>query len=66
MNTYDLKLIAGRIFSKDFGGTDGSVIFNEKAITQIGFNKPQDALNKRIDFWGGTYTIIGVVKNFHQ
>ena len=66
LKTYGLKLIAGRAFSKDFGGDDSTVIFNEKAIQQLGFNKPEDALNKRIDFWGGKYTIIGVAKNFHQ
>jgi putative ABC transport system permease protein len=61
-----MKLIAGRAFSKDFGGDDSTVIFNEKAVQQLGFNKPEDALNKRIDFWGRQYTIIGVAKNFHQ
>ena len=29
-------------------------------------NKPEDAVGKRIDFWGRRYTIIGVVENFHQ
>ncbi len=43
-----------------------SVIFNRKAIEQLGFNKPEEALNKRIDFWGRRYTIEGVTENFHQ
>ncbi|HEY4325692.1 MAG TPA: FtsX-like permease family protein, partial [Mucilaginibacter sp.] len=25
-----------------------------------------DAINKRLDFWGKTYTIVGVVDNYHQ
>ena len=62
----DLKLIAGRAFSKSFGTDDSTVIFNRKAIEQLGFNKPEEALNKRIDFWGGQYTIVGVTENFHQ
>ena len=66
MKTYGLQMAAGRPFSKDFGTDDSSVIFNEKAIELIGFNKPEEALNKRIFFWGGTYTIVGVSKNFHQ
>jgi putative ABC transport system permease protein len=66
MKTYDLKLIAGRIFSKSFGTDDSAVIFNRKAIEQLGFNKPEEALNKRIDFWGRRYTIVGVAENFHQ
>jgi putative ABC transport system permease protein len=66
MKTYSLKLVAGRIFSKDFGTDDSAVIFNRKAVQQLGFNKPEEALNKRIDFWGRRYTIIGVTENFHQ
>jgi putative ABC transport system permease protein len=66
MKTYGLKLIAGRIFSKNFGTDDSAVIFNRKAAEQLGFNKPEEALNKRIDFWGRVYTIVGVTENFHQ
>ena len=66
MKTYGLKLVAGRVFSRSFGSDDSAVIFNTKAIQQLGFNKPEEALNKRIDFWGRTYTIVGVTENFHQ
>jgi putative ABC transport system permease protein len=63
---YDLKLIAGRIFSKDFRTDDQAVIFNRKGIEQLGFNNPEEALGKKIDFWGAQYTIAGVTENFHQ
>ena len=66
ISTYGLKMVAGRAFSKDFANDKNNVIFNEKAVQQLGFNKPADALNKRIDFWGNQYTIVGVVANFHQ
>lgn len=66
MKTYGLKLIAGRVFSKEFGTDDSAVIFNKKGIELLGFDKPGDALNKRIDFWGRRYTIVGVTENFHQ
>ncbi|MEP6949357.1 MAG: ABC transporter permease [Ginsengibacter sp.] len=66
MKTYGLKVVAGRVFSKSFATDDSSVIFNRKAIEQLGFNKPEEALNKRIDFWGRRYTIVGVTENFHQ
>ena len=32
----------------------------------MGFDKPEQALGKQIDFWGKTYTIVGVIDNFHQ
>lgn len=64
--TYGLKMIAGRAFSKQFGSDKNSVIFNRKGIEQLGFNKPEEALGKKIDFWGDQYTIEGVTENFHQ
>ena len=66
LKTFGIKLIAGRKFSKEFGTDDQTVIFNQKAIEELGFNKPEEALNKKIDFWGKQYTIVGVAENFHQ
>ncbi|MGF7073638.1 ABC transporter permease [Mucilaginibacter sp. 3215] len=66
LNAYDIKLIAGRKFSKGFGDEPHKVVFNKKAVEQLGFTKPADALGKRIDFWGDVYEIIGVADNFHQ
>jgi putative ABC transport system permease protein len=66
INVYGLKLIAGRAFSKDFGTDAKAVIFNRKGIEQLGFNKPEESLGKKIDFWGEQYTIAGVTENFHQ
>lgn len=66
MKQYGLKLIAGRHFSKDFGTDDSAVIFNKKGFEQLGLNKPEDAIGKRIDFWGQRFTIVGVAENFHQ
>ncbi len=66
MKLYGLKLIAGRLFSREFGTDNKAVIFNKKGIEQLGFNKPEEALGKRIDFWGEQYTIVGVTDNFHQ
>ena len=66
MNQYGIKLIAGRYFSRDFGTDDSAVIFNKKGFEQLGLDKPEDAVGKRIDFWGRRYTIVGVAENFHQ
>ncbi|HET7898219.1 MAG TPA: FtsX-like permease family protein, partial [Flavisolibacter sp.] len=63
---YGLKIIAGRAFSKDFGTDDKAVIFNKKGLEQLGFTKPEEALGKKIDFWGEQYSIVGVTDNFHQ
>ncbi len=66
IKTYGMKMIAGRAFSKDYGSDKHSVIFNRKGIEQLGFTKPEEALGKKIDFWGDQYTIEGIAENFHQ
>jgi putative ABC transport system permease protein len=66
LKAYSAKLIAGRTFSKDFGTDPHTVVFNEKATEEMGFEKPEQAVGKQIDFWGQVYTIIGVVQNYHQ
>jgi len=66
MKLYGIKLIAGRLFSKEFGSDDHAVIFNKRGFEQLGLNKPEEAIGKKIDFWGEQYTIVGVSENFHQ
>lgn len=66
LDTYGLKLLKGRNFSTQFSTDPHAVLFNEAAVKLMGFTKLEDALNKRIDFWGEQYTIIGVVSNHHQ
>jgi len=65
MDAFGLKLLKGRNFYS--GLTDSlAVLFNEAAIKKMGFAKNEDALNKKIEFWGRQYTIVGVVSNHHQ
>jgi putative ABC transport system permease protein len=66
LKLYGIKLIAGRVFSKDFGSDDHAVIFSKKGFEQLGLEKPEDAIGKKIDFWGEQYTIVGITENFHQ
>ena len=66
VNQFGLNLIAGRAFSEEFGTDPEAVIFNRAGIAQLGFTNPEEAIGKRIDFWGDQYTIIGVSENFNQ
>ena len=64
--TYDVKLIAGRNFSKanpsDFGE---AVILNETALTLLGFPNAESAIDQ--EFAGfPAKKIIGVIKDFRQ
>lgn len=62
---FGMKLLAGRNFSKDFPTDKKAAILNDKALAQMGFKEPQDAIGKKISN-GDTLTVIGVVQSFHH
>ncbi|SDK00964.1 putative ABC transport system permease protein [Catalinimonas alkaloidigena] len=66
LDAYGLKLLAGRKFGEEYGNDPGTVVFSRTGVQQLGFDNPDDALNKEIEFWGATYTVVGVVDDFHQ
>jgi len=68
VGTFGLKLLAGRAFQKSFGNEQASLLVNEACLPNLGLNKPEDAIGKKILLEGepDPATIIGVVKNWHQ
>ena len=63
---YQLKLVAGRAFSKAFGSdTTQSMILNEAGVKMLGYHSPQDAIGRDFSQWGRKGKIIGVVNDFH-
>ncbi len=63
---YGLTILEGRNFSRDFGQNGETVLLNESAIALMGFEDNASAMNVPIYFWGDTFNIVGVVKNYHQ
>lgn len=68
INMFGLQMAAGRSFKKNFGDDTSSLLVNEAALPQLGFNNAADAIGKKIMLEGQKEptTIIGVVKNWHQ
>lgn len=66
LTAFNLKVLAGRVFGESFRTDTGALVFSKKGAEQLGFNKPADALGKRVFFWGKNYTVVGVVDDFHQ
>ena len=66
IKSYGLEVIEGRPFSGDVVNERESVLLNQSAARQMGFTKPELAINDQIFFWGDTFKIVGVVKNYHQ
>lgn len=64
--TYQVKILAGRSFSKDIPGDDSlSFIINETAARQFGWENPVDHVNEEFQYAGVNGKLIGVVKDFH-
>lgn len=63
---FGLKVVAGRPYSGEVANESSNVLLNESASKLMGFEKPEDAINDQIYFWGDTFRIVGVVKNYHQ
>lgn len=66
VETFDLKLIAGRSFSRDYGDEESKILFSRSAVKDFGFASPEEALGTRINFWGNIYTIVGVLEDYHH
>jgi putative ABC transport system permease protein len=75
IKTLDLKLAAGRDFSRTMAGDkDHAWIINETAVKELGFQTPEKALGQTLQWhpWGAkdpdslkTGQIVGVVKDFN-
>jgi ABC-type antimicrobial peptide transport system permease subunit len=63
LETFEMEVIEGRSFSKDYVTDASNYVINEKAIQLLNVDDP---LGKKITFWGRQGEIIGVVKNFHH
>ncbi|CAN5917518.1 ABC transporter permease [soil metagenome] len=75
LQTLDVEVVAGRAFSKEYQtDADQAFMINEKAVKELGFGTPGQALGQTLlwNVWNETHPdslkegkIIGVVKDFH-
>jgi putative ABC transport system permease protein len=63
---YNIQIIAGRNFSRDFPADDTTAfIINEAAVKNLGFASAEMAIGKKVDQQGKKGSIIGVVQDFN-
>jgi putative ABC transport system permease protein len=63
---FDLELVAGRSYSRDFpSDSTSALVVNEAAARQYGYANPADIVGKKFDQWGRAGEVIGVVKDFN-
>ena len=69
--TFDLELVAGRSFSKEFiSDANQNILINEKMLTQLDVDTPEEALGAPFYFYPAEgdrqlYTVIGVIEDFN-
>ncbi|HEV8507485.1 MAG TPA: ABC transporter permease [Chitinophagaceae bacterium] len=64
--TYDMKLAAGRFFSKDIPtDTTKALLVNEAAVKTFGWQNPENAIGKPFGKGDETQYVVGVVKDFN-
>ncbi|MEO1255426.1 MAG: FtsX-like permease family protein, partial [Bacteroidota bacterium] len=67
---YGVELISGRDFVFTDHNLDGdlvkNIVINESAVSLLKFDSPENAIGQSINFWNKDWTIIGVIKDFHQ
>ena len=66
IRTFGLETIAGRPFSGELTNEHRNVLLNESAVRLMGFRHADEAINDEIFFWGDTFRIVGVIRNYHQ
>ncbi len=68
LGTLGIKLESGRSFSKEFTADSASIILNEAAVKELGY-EVDNAIGKKIRYdignFHGDMQIVGVVKNFN-
>jgi putative ABC transport system permease protein len=62
MEMLDIKMVNGFRFSHQSDTANSGIILNEAAVAAMGLKDP---IGKTVEFWGGSYRIIGIAGNFH-
>ena len=66
VDLFKTQIVAGRNFSRDFPSDSLALILNETAVQWMGFADAETAIGKQVNYWDDIYTIIGVMKDYHQ
>ncbi len=66
IETYGLKLLAGRNFEQPIQLDSAKTIITESLVKILGFTSPETAVGKQLRIGNNNFIIKGVVNDFHQ
>jgi putative ABC transport system permease protein len=62
---YNIKVVAGRNFSREFSTDTAGFVLNETSIKVLGWKNPQEAVGKDFKYGNQKGRIIGVISDFN-
>jgi putative ABC transport system permease protein len=65
ISTYEVRVVAGRGFSRDFSLDTSAFLVNEAAVRALGFKANDDIIGKDFGYGARNGKIIGVFNDFH-
>ena len=65
LEQYEMEVVAGRRFSKEFSTDTSALIVNEALAESYGYAAPDEIIGKRFSQFGVKGEVIGVVKDYH-
>ncbi|MFH1853315.1 MAG: ABC transporter permease [Candidatus Neomarinimicrobiota bacterium] len=66
LDVFSINLVAGRSFAVEHPADAENLLLNETAVTWMGFSDPQAAIGQQVNYWDQIFTIVGIVKDYHQ
>ncbi|MDN5214975.1 ABC transporter permease [Fulvivirgaceae bacterium BMA12] len=68
LDTYGLKILKGRNFSRDFPADETAILINQESMESLGFESVDEAMQRHVylETSNKKFSIIGVLENFHQ
>jgi putative ABC transport system permease protein len=65
INTYGVKMVAGRQFSREFGADTNAFVINQAAVSALGFRNNEEVVGKDFVYGGLRGKLVGVAQDFH-
>lgn len=66
LEVYQLKLVAGRFFNKQYRTDQNAILLNESGMYLLGYKDVQKIINKRVWYGGTIYNVIGIIEDYNQ
>lgn len=69
MDAFEMKVIAGRAFSEEYGSdSDTATVLTKAGARLLGFEKPEDAIGQtlKIEMFRWNPIVVGVIEDYHQ